>query len=143
MCIHQGLVIYYLWGGGELFWESLEDFQNNLQFILATLDKIAYLESNTPAPGSSVLVSSKESLISEHLLIVGSNFELGEGLTLCKAIDLERVLLYKIVRIEEKMFSSSFVRDCNFLKVTLNQFQLLWKWLTHIWLLWELQKLIF
>ena len=69
MCIHQGLVIYYLWvGGGELFWESLEDFQNNLQFILAaTLDKIAYLESNAPAPGSSVLVSSKESLISEHL----------------------------------------------------------------------------
>ena len=54
-------------GGGELFWESLEDFQNNLQFILATLDKIAYLESNAPAPGSSVLVSSKESLISEHL----------------------------------------------------------------------------
>ena len=68
MCIHWGPVIYYLWGGGrELFWESLEDFQNNLKFILATLDKIAYLESNAPAPGSSVLVSSKESLISEHL----------------------------------------------------------------------------
>ena len=32
-------------GAGELFWESLEDFQNNLQFILATIDKIAYLES--------------------------------------------------------------------------------------------------
>ena len=126
MCIHWGLVIYYLCGGrGELFWESLEDFQNNLQFIIATLDKIA-LEGNAPAPGSSVLLSSKESLISEHF--VGSNFKLGEGLTLLKAIDLERVLLHKRVRIEEKMFSSSFVRDCSFLKVTLNTFQLLWKW---------------
>ena len=66
-------------GGGE----SLEDFQNNLQFILATIDKIAYLESiflnivnvtvailPSPlplAPGSSVVVSSKESLILELL----------------------------------------------------------------------------
>ena len=122
MCIHWGLVIYYLRGGrGELFWESLEDFQNNLQFIIATLDKIA-LEGNAPAPGSSVLLSSKERLISERF--VGSNFKLGEGLTLLKATDLERVLLHKRVRIEEKMFSSSFVRDCSFLKVTL-------LWLLH------------
>ena len=145
MCIHQGLVVYYLWcggGGGELFWESLEDFQNNLQFILATLDKIACIlgkQCSCPWKQCSCVFKRKSDLWA----FVGSNFELGEGLTLCKAIDLERVLLYKIVRIEEKMFSSSFVRDCNFLKVTLNQFQLLWKWLTHIWLLWELQKLIF
>ena len=65
-------------GGGELFWESLEDFQNNLQFILATLDKIAYLESNAPAPGSSVLVSSKESLISEHLKEATLSWEKGQ-----------------------------------------------------------------
>ena len=32
-------------GEGELFWESLEHFQNNLQLILATLDTIGYLES--------------------------------------------------------------------------------------------------
>ena len=66
-------------GGGE----SLEDFQNNPQFILTTIDKIAYLESiflnivnvtvailPSPLPlppGSSVVVSSKESLILELL----------------------------------------------------------------------------
>ena len=66
-------------GGGE----SLEDFQNNLQFILTTIDKTAYLESiflnivNVTVaillsplplpPGSSVVVSSKESLILELL----------------------------------------------------------------------------
>ena len=44
-----------------------EIWRSEGEFILATLDKIAYLESNAPAPGSSVLVSSKESLISEHL----------------------------------------------------------------------------
>ena len=84
MCIHWGMVIYYLWGGGEegeLFWESLEHFQNNLQLILATLDTIGYLESIflnivnmailpsplTPPPGSGVVVSSQEILILELL----------------------------------------------------------------------------
>ena len=66
-------------GGGE----SLEDFQNNHQYNLTTTDKIAYLESiflnivNVTVailpfplplpPGSSVVVSSKESLILELL----------------------------------------------------------------------------
>lgn len=58
-------------GGGGVILRKLRRFSKQpsilLLFILATLDKIAYLESNAPAPGSSVLVSSKESLISEHL----------------------------------------------------------------------------
>ena len=41
----------------------------------------------------------------------------GKGLYLRKAIDLETVLLRKVVRINKKTFSSSFVRDCS---LTLN-----------------------
>ena len=90
------------------------------------LDKITCLESifstsklqqffPPPPTGSSVVVSLKESLIPGRLQ--EATLDWGKGLYLRKAIDLETVLLRKVVRINKKTFSSSFVRDCS---LTLN-----------------------
>ena len=64
-----------------------------------------------PPPGSSVVGSSKESRIPKHLQEATLNW--GRGFSLRKAVDLEIVLLRQVVRINENIFSSSFVQDCS------------------------------
>ena len=47
-------------------------------------------------------------------MFVGSKVELGEGgFSWHKAVDLELVLLRKVVRINDNTFLSSSVRDCS------------------------------
>ena len=85
-----------------------------------TVEKIAFLGSifvadrffPPPRPGSSVVGSSKESRIPKHLYEATLNW--GRGFSLCKAVDLEIVLLRYVVRINENIFSSSFVQDCRY-----------------------------
>ena len=75
----------------------------------------------SPFPsGSSVVRSSKESRIPRHLQEATLNW--GRGFSLCKAVDLEIVLLRQEVRINENIFSSSFVQDCRINKLLFPSF---------------------
>ena len=75
-------------------------------------------------------MSSKESVIPGHLSAATLNWREGGGggLSLRRAVDLEIVLLRKVVCIYEKTFSSSFVRGFRDGLITARLFCLLVLW---------------
>ena len=93
-----------------------------------TVEKIVYLDSiclniaavpvlpSPSSPESNVLVYSKESLIPGRLWEATLNW--GKGFSFRKGIVLKIVLLRRKVDMMGKTFSSSFVRDCSFCKIT-------------------------